>query len=294
MTLRHLQIFKSVCTHMSITQAANELNMTQPAVSIAIKELEVFYNTKLFDRIGRKIYLTEMGEKLRSYTDTIIEQFDSSIADIRDESNLVTCHIGVNVTIGEGQLSTIIEKLKMRMPQLKLHVTVDNNKAIENMLANNQIDFAITDTPTNAHNLVISKLYSEEMQVVCSPRYTAIDSVTVKELSEMALLLREKGSGCRKCIDAVFEAVGCFPTPTVQSISNQTLINLVKNNHGLTILPTVLVKEYIKSGILKNLSLTDGKFIRDYYLVYQSKKFLSSVVLSCVKEIERLYYGEWV
>ncbi len=287
MTLRHLQIFKIVCNHMSITPAADELNMTQPAVSIAIKELEVFYNTKLFDRIGRKIYLTETGEKLRTYTDTIIEQFDSSISDIRDKSKFVTCRIGVNVTIGEGQLSTIVKRLKMHIPELKLYVTVDNNKAIEKMMANNQIDFALTDTPTDTHNLVVTKLYSEEMQVVCSTKYTSNDSVTVKELSEMPLLLREKGSGCRKCIDAVFDTAGCFPIPVVQSISNQTLIDLVNNNNGITILPTAVVKDYIKSGSLKKLTLTDGKFIRDYYMVYQDRKFFSPVVISCMKEIER-------
>lgn len=285
MTLRHLQIFKSVCSHMSITQAADELNMTQPAVSIAIKELEAFYNTKVFDRIGRKIYMTETGEKLRNYADTIIEQFDVSVSDIRDKSNLVTCRIGVNVTVGEGYLSVIIQRLKERMPEMKLFITVDNTKAIEDKLSNNEIDFALTDTPTDTHNLVVTKLYSENMQAVCSPSFTPKSKVSVKELSEMPLLFREKGSGCRNCIDAVFDAVGCFPTPIVQSISNLTLIELVKNNNGVTILPTSLVKSEIENGSLKYLALSDGEFVRDYYLSYHSKKFLSSTVIKCMGEI---------
>lgn len=286
MTLRHLQIFKSVCNHMSITQAADELNMTQPAVSIAIKELEAFYNTKLFDRIGRKIYLTETGEKLRNYTDTIIEQFDVSVSDIRDKSNLVTCRIGVNVTVGEGYLSAIIQTLKDCMPELKLFVTVDNTKAIEDMLSNNEIDFALTDTPTDTHNLVVTKLYSENMQAVCSPNFTAKSKVSVKELSEMPLLLREKGSGCRNCIDTIFDAAGCFPIPTVQSISNLTLIELVKNNNGVTILPASLVKSEIENGSLWCLALSDGEFVRDYYLSYHSKKFLTPMIKRCILEIK--------
>lgn len=175
----------------------------------------------------------------------------------------------------------------MNIPGLKLYVTVDNNSAIENLLKNNQIDFAITDTPTLPHNHVVAKLFSEEMKAVCSPNYTTDDNVSVKELSQMPLLLREKGSGCRKCIDAVFDSIGCFPTPVIQSISNQTLIELANNNNGVTILPVAVIKDHIKSGRLKNLTLTDGKFIRDYYIVYHEKKFFSPVVISCMNEIKR-------
>ena len=283
MTLRHLQIFESVCAHMSITQAADALNMTQPAVSIAIKELEAFYNTKLFDRIGRKIYLTETGEKLRNYTDTIIEQFDVSVSDIRDKSNLVTCRIGVNVTVGEGYLSAIIRTLKEHLPELKLYITVDNTNAIESKLARNEMDFALTDTPADTHSLNVTRLHGEKMQIVCSPSFTAKSEVSVSELSEMPLLLREKGSGCRNCIDAVFDRAGYFPIPIAQSVSNLALIELAKCNMGVTILPISLVDSEIQSGALKCLTLSDGEFVRDYYLVYHIKKFLSPAVADCIE-----------
>jgi DNA-binding transcriptional LysR family regulator len=274
---------------MSITLAADELNMTQPAVSIAIKELEAFYNTKLFDRIGKKIYLTESGEKLRIYADTIKERFDLSVKDIRDKSNLVTCRIGVNVTIGESHLSDIIKKLNADITGLKLYVTVGNNRTIEEMLANNEIDFAITDTPSETKNLVVTKLYSEELAAVCLPSFTKKDTVTIKELSEMPLLLREKGSGCSNCIDSLFDNFGCFPEPIVQSISNLTLINLVQSGSGVTILPESLVKNEIVNGSLKRLTVSDGSFTRDYYLIYHNRKYLSEVMRSCIGGISSLF-----
>jgi len=106
---------------MNVTKAADESNITQIAVSIATKELEAFYDTKLFDSIGRKIYLTETGEKLRNYTEAIIEQYEESISDIRNKSHLVKCHIGTNVTVGESFLSVIIHILYLPLLQ-NIHI----------------------------------------------------------------------------------------------------------------------------------------------------------------------------
>ena len=76
MTLRHLHIFRTVCHTGSITEAAARINMTQPAVSLAIKELESFYQTRLFERRNRKIYLTDSGKTLLPYAETILHQFE--------------------------------------------------------------------------------------------------------------------------------------------------------------------------------------------------------------------------
>lgn len=289
MTLRHLQIFKSVCNNMSVTQAADELNMTQPAVSIAIKELEAFYDTKLFDRIGRKIYLTESGEKLQGYANIITEQFSGSVSDIRDKSNFVRCRIGTNVTIAESFLASIIQELKTSMPDIELYITVDNTKAVEGQLVSNDIDFALTDAPIDTDNLITKKIYAEEMEIVCSPNFTEKNALTVKELSAFPLLLREKGSGCRNCLDATFEQHGCFPKPLVQSVSNPVLVELAEKGGGLTVLPCSLIYEKIKSGKLKRLMLSDSELTREYFLIYHKKKFLPHIVKKCINNIEDFF-----
>lgn len=282
MTLRHLEIFKTVCEQMSITKAADELNMTQPAVSIAIKELENFYNTKLFDRLGRRIYLTETGNKLQNYANTIIEQFNASVLDIHHKLNHVSCRMGVNVTVGEGHLASIIKRLKKEIPELGLYVTVDNTESIEKKLENNEIDFAIMDAPSDSKNLTIRKLYSEQMAAVCSPQFQISSSLDVKELEAQPLLLREKGSGCRKCIDEVFEKQGCFIQPIVHSVSNLTLIELAKHGMGIAILPISIVKEHILNESLKELELGGIEMKRDYYIIKHKSKCISEAVMRCI------------
>ena len=93
MTVRHMYIFKTVCECQSITAAAGKLNMTQPAVSVAIKELESFYQVKLFERMNRTIYLTEAGNTLREYADSILDQFEEAEAVLRDGTSMARCRM---------------------------------------------------------------------------------------------------------------------------------------------------------------------------------------------------------
>ena len=84
MTLRHLEIFSAVCAQESFTRAAEQLNMAQPAVSLAIRELETFYAVRLFERMNRRVYLTEAGRTLRQYADTVLSQFQESVEILRE------------------------------------------------------------------------------------------------------------------------------------------------------------------------------------------------------------------
>lgn len=290
MKLRHLEIFKVVCKHMSITKAAEELYMTQPAVSMVIKELEDYYHTKLFDRISRKIYLTHAGEKLLIYTNNIMNQLDLSISDIRDQQNLVSCNIGVNVTIGEGYLSNIIHHLKTLVPHLNLFVSVDNVKNLEVRFANNEFDFIITDSPYNvASHHILEHLASEQMSIVCAPTFTRQTELTIHQLSNYPLLLRESGSGCRRVINSIFEKHDCTNKPKIESVSHLALIDLAINNQGIAIIPTCLVKNHIEAGRLKAIQMKEVVFYRDYYLVYHDSKYISPTIKQCIEKIKELF-----
>lgn len=289
MNIRHLEIFRAVCRNKSITKASQELYMTQPAISIAIKELEEFYETKLFDRMSRKIYLTKSGEKLLAYTNTILNQLDLSISDIRDQNNLVTCRIGVNVTIGEAYLSNIIHHLTKKLPDLQLQTSIENVQTIEEKFLNNEYDFLITDSPRFDVNFSLEKLYGEPMLLVCGIDYHMPQTITIKDLAQMDLLLREKGSGCRRVIDAIFEKNECFIEPKIESISHLSLLELTKNNLGIAIMPKSLVIKEIEEGHLKCLDLLDSSFTREYYLVYHPNKYLTPIILECMNEIRKLF-----
>ena len=159
MTVRHMYIFKTVCECQSITAAAGKLNMTQPAVSVAIKELESFYQVKLFERMNRTIYLTEAGNTLREYADSILDQFEEAEAVLRDGSSMARCRMGVNVSVGETFLPGMLKLLEEKIPGIHMEVLVGNTVTIEEKLNENEIDFAVVDGLKDQTRRVIQPLF---------------------------------------------------------------------------------------------------------------------------------------
>ena len=141
MTLRHLEIFCAVCAQGSFTRAAEKLNMAQPAVSLAIRELEVFYNVRLFERMNRRIYLTEAGRTLRQYADTVLSQMRESVEVLRESGARGTCAFGVHVTLGETRLAEILIHLAAELPEMEIRACVQNSRETERMILQNELDF---------------------------------------------------------------------------------------------------------------------------------------------------------
>lgn len=277
MTLRHLRIFQTVCKSGSITATADKLNISQPAVSIAIHELEAFYNTKLFERMNRRIYVTETGKLLRQYADTILAQFDESIDVIRNNSASMTCRIGVNVTCAETNLSAWVHRIESEVDGIMLNIHVSNASEIERMIADNEIDIAIVDNIPGQTKFESRLLYSEKMCVVCSPDLY-VDKMTIADLHTKPLLLREKGSGTRNSVEAAFFRHGLTPVPYAESISTLSLIRMVKNGIGYAILPGKTVEEELANHTLREIIIMDESFDRYYHLVYHKNKYLTEIM----------------
>lgn len=286
MTLRHLEIFRAVCARESVTLAAEQMNMTQPAVSVVIRELEAFYGVKLFERMNRRIYLTEAGRTLLQYADTILSQFQESVQVFQDARHGGTCRLGVHVTFGETRLPGILEELTRRLPQVRLRVFVGNSQRNEEMVLRNEIDFAVVDNVTVSPHAVDLPLCREEMAVVCAPDYRPGGAVSLAELADGPLLLREVGSGTRNSVDAVFQAAGLSVSPFVEGSSTVTLLQCAQRRLGISILPRSLVEPPLAAGSLQELAVTDGQFFRRYYLAYHKNKYLSQSVQAVIRIIQ--------
>jgi len=286
MTIRHLQIFREVCQKQSITAAADRLNMTQPAVSMAIKELECFYQTKLFDRLNRRIYLTESGLRLKQYTDQILEQFDEASAVLLNEPRCGGLRLGVNVSVAETILPDLLSRLKKVAPDADVRITVENTRATEEKLQNNDIDIALLDGFSPRGGRKTKRILEEKMEVVCSP--SLFDgALTVSQLAERPLLLREKGSGSRLCVDALFLRHGHTVSPTVESQSTLSLIELAKSGAGYTLIPQSIARKVCDMRTLCPVPITNDVFNRYYYAVYLAKKHITPTMSALLALCER-------
>lgn len=275
MTLRHLEIFRAVCRKESVTAAAEQLNMTQPAVSQAIRELESFYGVRLFERMNRRVYITESGRTLLQYADTIVSQFQDSVQVLREVHHGGTCRFGVHVTFGETRLSAVLKQLQAGLPQIALRAFVGNSRKNEDMLLRNELDFAVVDNVTLSPSLTVQPLYREAMAAVCCPAYRPGSRISLEELAREQLLLREPGSGTRSSIDGVFQAIGTPAAAFLDSASTSALLECARQGLGITILARSLVEHDLQRGTLKELSVTGGFFFRKYYLACHKNKYLT-------------------
>ena len=315
-----MQIFRAVCEQKNVTRAAELLGMTQPAVSIAIRELESYYNAKLFDRIGRRIYLTEAGQALLGYADAILSQFDEATQVLRSGTSFMRCRLGVNVSVGETILPDILDCLERRIPGIKVEIYIGNTRNIEHRLSVNDIDIAIADCIAESSDRQIEDFYVGEVSVVTSPEmaekiYGSLNerdeghsslneydgghgslndnvevrgslneriTLTVDELARQRLLLREEGSGSRISLEAIFRACGCAVEPVTVSTSDLCLLNLARRGFGVTILPRELVASDLESGRLRELHLVDAQIKRRYFLAYNRRRSFKGVIADAV------------
>lgn len=272
MTIRHFAVFKAVCDCGSITAAAEKLNISQPAVSYMIRELEDYYDTKLFERANRRIFLTESGHVLLSGVHVILAQYDNLPEMLRGEENRASFRIGVNVAVGETLYPKIRKLLMESESDIYLEEVIANTEAVITKLKHNELDFALVDRPHEPDIFQAYPLCSDDMRAVCADGYMVRNEIDIHELSGHTLLLRESGSESRACIEKTLLEAGVSQGKIIESVSTLGLINLARAEAGIVFLPESIAKEITAQKGMKLLTVRNAVFSRDYFLIHRKSK----------------------
>ena len=145
MNLRLLRIFVAVCKEGSMTKAGQKLFIAQPTVSLAISKLERYYGVTLFDRLSKRLYLTDTGRELLSYAQHILLMFDEMESRAKNRNNSGTLHIGSSVTIGNCLLPGLLKILAENRPGVAVKVQIDNSERIEQAVLDNHVDLGLIE-----------------------------------------------------------------------------------------------------------------------------------------------------
>ncbi|MGI6256205.1 MAG: LysR family transcriptional regulator [Acutalibacter sp.] len=280
MTKRHLEIFVEVCSHMSFSQAAQTLGTTQPAVSLAIKELESHYGTRLFERMNRRVYLTAAGRTLLSSAQEILRGFQQAEDLLREGPS--SLRVGANVTFGATRLPGLMSQLRQRFPQAELSALVVNSHKVQELLLSNQLDVGVVDEVSFLPQLRTFPLFREDMAVLCAPHFTPAPS-TLEELARVPLLLREPGSGTRRSVDWVFQERGLSPQPFLESSSTAGLLAAAEAGLGVAIVAPSLAKASLDRGTLVRRELEGVRFPRQYSCALHRQKLSSPLLEECLR-----------
>lgn len=277
MTIRHLKVFISVCKHNSITKAAKELFIAQPAVSNTIAEIEKHYNIKLFDRINKRLFLTEEGKNLMIKANEVISAFEEFEEQAYNTSAKPLLKIGSSLTIGKQKMPRLLRLLKEKYPNVNIQVSINQTSIIESKILNGTLDFAFIQGKPSDPNIKSKLVDCNTLIAVCGKKFDIPENITLKELCNYDLLLREDESVSREFLDHIFALENITVNPVMESISNQALISAAVQNLGITVLPEALLKRQLENGGLRKITVCDYEFTRNSYLVYHKSKTFGSV-----------------
>lgn len=267
MTRKHFTIFVEVCRFLNFSQAAEALNTTQPAVSLAVKELESHYGVAPFERMNRRVYLTPAGEALLATAQDVLRGFQEA-EETLGQGRPLALRVGANVSFGEAGLAQVLGRFRQEHPQVRLRALVANSDKIQSLLAENQLDVGIVDGLGVSERLRAQPLYQEDLVLAAAPgRFPA--PATVEELAALPLLLREPGSGLRSSVDRVFSQQGLAPQPLLESTSTAALAQAAKAGLGVAILPEALAQR--ESG-LQVETVPEVRFFRQFACALHRQK----------------------
>ena len=230
-----MRIFLEVCRTMNVTRAAENLYMTQPAVSRAIREIEQTYSIRLFERLNQRLYLTDSGRRMHAYAMHIVDTFDRMERELSDGDERGVLRVGASITLGNYELPAVARRMKKERPGIRLQATVANVDTLKDMLLDNRLDAAMIEAPIDHRDLTGEAFSRDELALILPPGHPLLqkDRLTLADVAACDLLLREKGSSGRAFLDTVFEAHGLTVSPLWESASTQALVRAVASGIGL-------------------------------------------------------------
>ena len=289
MTLRHLRVFLAVYQTQNVTRAAERLHMTQPTVTRAVQELERYYGVRLFERINRRLYITQSGRQLYARAVHTVGSFDRMEKELKNWDEFGLLRIGATPTLASVLLPKTLMTFEKKHPKLRVRCSVENGTHLQEALADDRLDFALIEGEVAAEHLH-AEPFSEDRLILLlppdDPRRNA-PALTLRELAESPLLLREKGSMGRSFLDRVFAAHDLPLEPLMESISTHAIIQAVHAGLGISFLPQRLIRHSVESGFVATRAVDDEPFVRRNFAVWHEDKFLTRSARELLEDFRR-------
>ncbi|MFZ1083844.1 MAG: LysR family transcriptional regulator [Terracidiphilus sp.] len=265
-----LKVFRVVADNLNYRRAADELHITQPAVTAQIRSLEESLGIALFDRVGRETNLTQAGTTLLHYVRQIEAITNDAISALAPFGGLaeVELSIGASHTIAVYHLPELLPHLLREWPKLRIHVTSGSTNEVLQALALHQIGIALIEAPAHRPDMKIEAFDADELTLIVKPdhRWAKKQSVTAAELVQEPILLREVGSGMRHFVEEYLERNGILRQQlhTFLDIdSTEGIISAVESGLGIGFVPRLALEKALRLETVRSIRLDNGPIKRE-------------------------------
>ncbi|WP_373096028.1 LysR family transcriptional regulator [Zhongshania sp.] len=280
-TLRQLEVFLAAAHTENITRAAEQLSMSQSAASSALKDLEQQFNIQLFDRIGKRLQINELGRALRPQAEALLDQAQALEQGFRRHDQVGELKVGATLTIGNYLAVDIMAEFISRHPAAKVALNVANTAAISQQVLNFDLDVGLIEGELHHPDLEVTKWREDELQIFCCPSHPLAKK---KNLSNADLLsaqwiLREPGSGTRQAFDRALHDLLPDLNIRLELQHTEAIKRAVETGLGIGCLSKVSLQSALETNRLVALEAKSRDFKRYFYFILHRQKYRSEGIL---------------
>ncbi|MFX1764439.1 LysR family transcriptional regulator [Paraburkholderia sp. A1RI-2L] len=282
-TLRQLKVFETVARHLSFSRAAEELHLTQPAVSTQVKQLEEHAGLPLFEQLGKKIYLTPAGSEMLHYSRAIIQQFhevDEAMSQLKGISG-GKLNVAV-ISAGDYFFPRLLAEFTRRYKGVQLNLSVHNREQLLQQLSTNQTDLAVMVRPPHTTDAINEAFAPHPYVIVAAPSHPLANKRNIKlsTLANEAFIVRERGSDTWNSMEEGFAGKITNLKIAMEIQSTETIKQAVIAGMGIAFLSAHTVSLELQVGHLTVLDVEGFPVMLNWYLVHRKNKRLPPVALA--------------
>ncbi|MDA0689497.1 MAG: LysR substrate-binding domain-containing protein [Proteobacteria bacterium] len=288
-TLKQLQVFLAVANHENVSQAAGELAMSQSAASTALKELEQRFDTRLFDRVGKRLQLNEQGQLVRPRVVALLSQAQELEDQLREHSGIGELKVGATLTIGNYLAIGIMAGFMNEHPDARVQLTVENTAAIAHKVRNFELDLGLIEGELQDPDLEVIYWRDDELIPFCAPDHPLAGrgKLSEEDLLHVEWIVREQGSGTRQAFDRAMS--GILPNLKLRLELQHTegIKRAVEAGLGVGCLSTLTLQEAFRRGSLVPLAAPHRNWRRKFYFILHGQKYRGAGVSSWMQHCRR-------
>lgn len=287
MTIRDLEIFIEVVKAKNMSNAAKNLEISQPTVSHAISQIENEYNVKLFDRVSKKLYITDVGLRLYDFAQNILEQFEETVIFLQSSSTAHNINLGVSSNFSSQFLLEIIDQYEEKKDDVSIRVYVDSREKIIQKLNAGIINLAILDGDIGVENNSAEPFFEDEIFIISSKNSTINDKdvLEAEDLKNKKFVLGDLDDYSKKILLNYLREKS-IPIDLKFICQNKDMVlNIVKNTDALSIGAS---STFSDNELVKH-RLSDISIKRTYYLVYHNDAFLKKNLKNFVNFVKNKF-----
>lgn len=280
MDLIKLRTFCSIAKKGNFSAVAEELFMSQSAVSQQIQALERRYGVILFDRGNKKVTLTEPGRILYKKAQKMLELEDEINHELDDLRGLRggELHVGASTTVGNYLMPFYLGHFKRLYPEVKVSLIVENTRIIEEQMLAGMFSLGVVEHKVQNQSLISRPIEKDELVLFVAPNHRWVERkmITKEELMQEPFITREQGSGTREVIEETLKEAGVTQLNVVLELGNSSAIKTaVEAELGVSILSRRAVHAQLESNLLKTVDIKGVTLERDFYLITVADRYLS-------------------